>query len=196
MLRVIGWAFVICLMFTSPSYAGYVINVSQVGNNVVATGSGRLNTAILNFVSNSSPVQAVTDPASAQLEVGSPVSRISSFGPVTGPASFGFGTTQRDSTDSGDFAGIIGANGEIEVSHSYVSGTTISGSATWDNTTISGLGMTPGTYKWTWASEAAVDFFIVNISAAAVPEPSSLILAGMALGIFCFQAGLRRRCPQ
>ena len=129
---------------------------------------------------------------SARLEVGDPTAQIFGFGPVTGPANFGTGTTREATVDSGDFAGIIGANSVIEVNHLYVSGTSISGSATWANTTIQGLGLTPGSYTWTWGSAAGADFFTVN-SLSPVPEPSSLILAGTAIGIIGFRAGVRRR---
>ena len=55
----------------------------------------------------------------------------------------------------------------------------LSDTATWDDTTISGLGLTPGTYTWTWGSGATADSFVINIPP--VPEPTTLTLLGSAL---------------
>ena len=45
--------------------------------------------------------------------------------------------------------------------------------------------MTPGSYKWTWGSGADADFFQLDIveGAAAVPEPSSILLLALPLGL-------------
>jgi hypothetical protein len=55
----------------------------------------------------------------------------------------------------------------------YVSGHALSDTATWDNATFASLGVTPGTYKWTWGTGAHAD-------SAVIPEPSTWAL--MALG--------------
>jgi hypothetical protein len=54
-------------------------------------------------------------------------------------------------------------------------------SSTWDNATIASLGLAPGTYTFTWGSGASADSYEVIINAAAVPEPTSLVLLGTAL---------------
>jgi hypothetical protein len=64
-------------------------------------------------------------------------------------------------------------------------------SATWAGTTISGLGLAPGTYKWTWGSGANADDIKVVIPSA-TPEPGSLALLGMGVaGMVAY--GWRRR---
>jgi hypothetical protein len=195
MIRINRWAFVILLLSATPSHAEYIIMVSQSDGNVVATGSGSLNLSALSLSTTASPVQAVMDPADARIEVGTPLSQINFLSPLgKSPKNFGNGPLLEASTSSGDFAGVFGANAEIEVSKNYVSGTTISGSATWNNTTISGLGMIPGTYLWTWGSEAGPDSLEVIISSpAAVPEPPSLILGCTAIGVVGFGAWIHRR---
>ena len=59
----------------------------------------------------------------------------------------------------------------------YASGEPLFGSATFDNTTIAEMGLTPGEYTWTWSTPAAgSDFFTVRV----VPEPASLSLLAVA----------------
>ena len=66
----------------------------------------------------------------------------------------------------------------LEVPSGYVSGVTLSNTTTWDNTTISGMGLTPGTYSWTWGSGATADSYVMQIP---TPEPATLTLLGTAL---------------
>jgi hypothetical protein len=61
----------------------------------------------------------------------------------------------------------------------YVSGTALSATDTYSGQTFVSLGLTPGTYTWTWGTGANADSFKVQIgpAATAVPEPSTAILA-------------------
>ncbi len=77
----------------------------------------------------------------------------------------------------------------------YTSGDPLSGTATWPGTTFAGLGLTPGIYTWTWGSGADADSFVVDIGVPLVtpiPEPSTLLVAGMALGVVGCGAWMRR----
>jgi hypothetical protein len=65
---------------------------------------------------------------------------------LIGPASFGSGGETPASTDTGDFVGIDGSLGHLHVPAGYISGTPLSDSATFDDQTLSSLGVTPGTY--------------------------------------------------
>jgi MYXO-CTERM domain-containing protein len=68
----------------------------------------------------------------------------------------------------------------------------LSGTATWDNQTIAGLTLIPGSYTWSWGSDGTADSFTVNIVGAAVtPEPSAFILGG--LGLVGLLVAARRR---
>jgi hypothetical protein len=70
----------------------------------------------------------------------------------------------------------------------YVFGTAISGTATWNNKTLSDLGITNlGTYVYTVGSGANTDTVTFNLSSGGgggeVPEPTSMAIFGLgALG--------------
>jgi hypothetical protein len=47
--------------------------------------------------------------------------------------------------------------------------------ATWANTTIAGLGLTPGTYTYSWGSGVTADSLVVEINGTSpAPDPASL----------------------
>lgn len=118
----------------------------------------------------------------------------------TGPTSFGTGGLISLSSGSGDLVSMDagGVPETLFVPHGYVSGSTLSSSATSDNATFSSLGVTPGTYTWSWGNGADADSFTLQIGPAAVPAP--LIDRGLpvllAVGGLLFGAKLLERCKR
>jgi hypothetical protein len=108
-------------------------------------------------------------------------------GAITGPTSFGSGLLlTAANSGSGDMVGISGGPvfGQpiVTVPSGYVSGAALSDTATYDNTTLSLLGATPGTYTTTWGSGPTEDSFTLDIVAPiSAPEPGSLALLVMGL---------------
>jgi len=77
--------------------------------------------------------------------------------------------------------GIDGIDGIIEVPSDYDSGSPLMSTSTWDGATLSSLGVTPGTYVWTWGSGVNAGTFTLKAEEAAVAEPATLGL--MVLGL-------------
>jgi hypothetical protein len=160
--------------------AGLVIDVFQSGGDVVATASGSLDLADLTYNSSATIIPGVL-PLIGSILIGPPGGDGSAdiYNGFSGPTGFGAHMRTNASSGTGDIIGIQAALGDIFVPAGYVSGSPLSGSITFDNTTIAGMRMTPGTYTWTWGPGADADSLTVNI--ASVPEPSSLVMAAAAL---------------
>jgi hypothetical protein len=164
-----------------PAHAAYIVTLEQVGSNVVATGSGSIDTTDLSFsASGFSPAGII--PNNGTISTGSKsLDPVNLYLGITGPVSFGSGITTIADSGSGDKVQVEGAGNAVIVPGSYVSGNPLSDSSTYDNGTFASLGVTPGTYVWTWGSGVHADSFTLNIGAAAVPEPGSLALLVMGL---------------
>ena len=86
--------------------AGVVINVEQVGNDIVASGGGTLNLTDLTFVSEAGAIAAIiTDPAFIGMgPIPNPSGNsMNAYQGLTGPATFG--TTTRVGNDASSGSG-------------------------------------------------------------------------------------------
>lgn len=169
--------------------ATVIIQFTQQGSNVVATVSGTLNTTGLTLLAasyNSNPSSTV-NPGSGTVVVGFSGAFVSTkvFSGFSGPSSFGTGIGRSaDSWDSSggfiDFrANATASSTRLFLPSSFLSGGSLSASDTWNNTTFFGLGLTAGTYTYTWSSDSIV--VQIGPGAGAVPEPSTYAaMAGVA----------------
>ncbi len=154
------------------SRGGAIVTFSHIGANVVAQGTGTLDVASLTLVGPGT--SGDSHPPRQKLEQ-APIPQTTSTGASLGPTSFSTGEIVVALSTSGNIAGNEGAVGNYLITpDNYTSDTTLSGSATWDSTNISGLGLTPGTYTWNWGSGATADFF--EVVPASVPEPTTMFL--------------------
>lgn len=180
------------LVLVAPqARAEFIITLQQVGSDVVATGSGTINLIGLSNPASQSDGGFIY-PSNGILGVGpSNASSVEAYLGISGPSSFGNGSAAIASSGTGTEVSIAGFVDGLAVSSSYTSGTAITDSATWDSETLAGLGITPGTYTWTWGSEANADSLAVTTNAA-TPEPASFVLFASALVAAGF-LGRRRR---
>jgi hypothetical protein len=177
-----------------PAQAGYVVDLTQQGSNVVATGSGPIDLTGLSFFANEG-IGAQLDPEFGNIGTGPTSGRADFYSGLTGPRSFGSRGFIFASSGSGDLVGISGSSSLLLVPSGYTSGTSLSDTATYLSQTFSSLGVTPGTYEWMWGSGANQNFTLV-IGAAAIAEPSTwaMMLLGFAgLGFMGYQSAGRRR---
>jgi VPDSG-CTERM motif len=97
-------------------------------------------------------------------------------------------------TSSGDFVGINNSPlGDIFVPQGYVSDTALSDSMTFNSATFASLGLTPGTYTWSWGTGLRNQNFTLIIGGAGVPDGGSTgsLLGCALLGL----AALQRKLP-
>ena len=197
--RIAGAAAILIGLSAPPAQAGYIVDLTQQGSNVVASGSGAIDLTGLSFFLTLNEA-AFIGPSTALVYAGPAfpdLSAVDEYTGITGPRSFGSGSESFPSSGSGDLVGIengVSVADALFVPTGYVSGNPLSGASTYDNQTFSSLGATPGTYKWTWGSGANQNFTLVI--GTAVPEPSTwamMLLAFGGLGFIGHRSARRRR---
>ena len=146
-----------CLGIRQSAQAGYTVTLREVGSNVVATGSGAIDLTGLTFAGFFLHLVPAIDPQDAFIRTGSYSSVDFYSAEFSGPTSFGGGAITYASSGSGSIVA-ISLGHILTVPREYVSGTFLSDSATYSDQTIATLGVTPGTYVWTWGSGANQNF--------------------------------------
>lgn len=178
---------IIFLSFTisTESKSAVLITATEVGNDVVFNYSGSIDTSLLNTGPNDilsgdprfiSPFVA----GFSNLSAGT----LTIFNGYISPANFGVKVGQEFAhfADSGTGDSFWIRAQDLKLSEGYVSNSDISGSMTFKNKSFNSLGVTPGTYNWTYQSGGAT-----MVSLTTVPEPheyamvASLSLVGFAL---------------
>jgi len=164
------------LLSVRPAQAGYVVTLQQVGPDVVATGSGTIDLTGLSFSRSSNPF----DPGigASFIQTGPTSSRVDAYFNPSVSSGFGSGGGTGANSGSGDSVGIdiirqnpwgIRPGFWVNVPEDYVSGTALSDMAIYGEATFATLGVTPGTYVWTWGAGGANQNFTLQILAATLP---------------------------
>lgn len=171
--------------------------VQQVGIDVVTTVNGFVVTAALtNFgasqwaggmwLSNTNGSILINGPATSSSN------NVNVYrGGIVGGQRFGAGALISASSGSGNFVGITSnTNSSLLLPFGYVSGSPITSSSIYTNKTISGLGLTLGTYNWSWGSGATAGTAQMTISN--VPEPGTYALGAIATAVLAAVARRKR----
>ena len=142
------------------SYSGansFVVTVSQVGGDVVWSGSGGFDLTGLTYYQNINTGNSGSINANFAVFASSPNPTVSLYYGSSSsiPSTFGSGNVNANFS-SGDSFGVIDITSIfcLAVPAGYVSGSYISGTMTFTGFTIASLGLTEGTYTYTWTSGA------------------------------------------
>ncbi len=165
------------------------IEILQIGNDVVVTSSGSVDTTSLVLGSTEvfggavQPAPAANPTENANLTIGFPFDPNTAnqtvevyfnpdFEPVAGPSSFGFESfTSLPNTGSGDVHGfaanplhpVVGHAPYIAVPLGYVSGDLLASEMTFVNTSFVDLGLTEGTYAWSFENNEVTLTIVVAL---------------------------------
>ena len=191
----------LALVFTilnGPANAAVTIDIFQSGGNVVSEGSGTIDLTGLTLSSTTTDEGAVL-PSIGVATVGAGTA--GRYTGPTGPASFGTGLLTHQTSGSGPLFGIDAsgfANPLLYLPSGYTSGTALSGTSVFDGQTIGSLGLTPGTYVYTWggatvgATVLGDDSLTVHIGPT-IPEPSTWAMMALGFGLLGGAGYWRRR---
>ena len=182
-------------LFCVRAAQAYTVTLEQVGSNVVAIGSGAINLTGLPINPITVSTSSILDARRGDITTGpTDILVVDVYAAVlTGPPNFGSGSEFFPDAGSGDLVGISIDQGLLFVPQGYVSNAALSDSMTFNNATFASLGVTPGTYVWTWGAGADQNFTIV-IPGAGVPDAGSTfglffvsLIALFGVGRFCTQ---------
>jgi VPDSG-CTERM motif len=170
-------------LFSARPAQAYTVTLEQMGANVVATGSGAINLTglTLSFPGAISFVQVSASLGTIETgALGVPNDFVDGYTGFAGPPSFGSGGLFFPNTGSGDFVGISSFLRFLVVPQGYVSGAALSDSMTFNNETFAAMGLTPGTYVWSWGTGLPNQNFTLVIPAVS-DGGSTVSLLGFAL---------------
>jgi hypothetical protein len=174
-------------MLSAAHAANFQIVFDEVGSDVVATGSGSLaDLDGLTFLFSGNTVPLINpDPQTPNIRVGAAGSAQFYLGDFVLTGSLGPANLQSNaSSGTGPIFGYTGTF--LGLPFNYSLGTQITSTATWTNTTLAALGLTPGaSANISWNS--GLRSMVVSV----VPEPSTYAMA--LAGLACVGYLVRRR---
>ena len=164
------------ILDTDPVFADFVFDVRQVGADVSVTGSGSMDLDGLIFGFNgvdgsriipSLPLVVVGPTGSNSIDV---------FFADTFDSPFDFGIGDEIVADfgMGDLFGVDFSG--IGLPPGYISNSILFGSSVYNDQTFDTLGITPGTYVWTFETNNITN--TITLNANVIPEPVSIFVLG------------------
>ena len=167
---------------TQSARAAFVFTMQEAGGDVSVDGSGSINTGGVQLFSSTASPEVVA--SIAFLSGGPPGQQnIRYFTSVTGPTAFGPGMAHTPTSTSGDVVTITADLGglhqgifAVAVPSGYVSNASLSNAMTFVGETFASLGVTPGTYVWTWGDVADGTYDTLTVQIGPIPEPATMAM--------------------
>ncbi len=173
--------------------AAVTINVTQTGGNVLFDAAGTLNTTDLNSFGYGFD-HARVHPNARRFMLGhAPGTRNFDIfrGFTSVPGDFGTGDDLLATTGTGDRFGISYFDfwdyDLLYVPRDFTGGS-LSATNTYAGASLASIGLTPGSYVWTWGTGVNADSLTLNIKP--IPAPGAILLGSIGVG---FVSWLRRR---
>jgi hypothetical protein len=205
-----GAAMVIGSSLLVPPAQAFTITMQEQGQDVVVGGSGVINPFDLIVRDSGQSVAGTMVPKDGNFTFGQAPGNndIDLFGDdpngapnlakLTGPTSFGAGGFVVSNDGNGDPVGIVHntAGVFLVLPHDFDRGAFLDVSNVFPHVVINALGVTPGTYKWTWGDLEDESLTLIigpNGAVEAVPEPASLALLGTNLAALLGLVSVVRR---
>lgn len=189
------WASALLLAIASNAHAVYTVNILETGGNVVATGSGSLNTTGLTLSIGNvacSPHGLVSNTFLCTGPQPAGLYAIGALTPLLSGLTSGPSTVANTSTGTPVYLG--GSN--LLLPAGYVSGSALANSSTFNGRTFASMGLTPGTRTLNLPN----DTIVINVGAVAAAAPTPVPTLGeygvMALASLVAMSGIwatRRR---
>jgi hypothetical protein len=179
----------------TPTSSGTVaptgfLTFSQVGSDVVMTASGTIDLDGLTLVDSSRGpfMGGGLGPTSSTFLMGANGGYAKSYsGFTTTPSNFGTGGGAAPTSTTGDIFGIVYDGTPpylLIVPTGYTSGSQITGTQTFTGQTFTTLGLTQGTYTYTWGSGKSLSVVIGGPAVTPTPTPSVGSNAGIGSWYF------------
>lgn len=174
------------------AHSAIVLTVKQDGNDVVVIGSGSAKTSGL---FTSTPIPNYTNvlwfnqiyAGPNALENIPPPVAVNLWGAITGPSSISNDPLiipTNPTSGFGDLFGVVADNGSGEsllvLPLNYMSGDSLNGTSRFSDSTLAGLGLSPGVFSWSWGTNPNADSFELRIEPVP-PVPAPLPLAGVPI---------------
>jgi len=171
------WGFARCIALATllagaaAAQAAHTVYVYQSGPDVIAQGSGPINTAGITLFGNTGNFIPDVQANVGRIAIGTAAS--TQWQGISGPTSFGNGGQAFATSVTGNFVGVVGVNNSIRLPNGYVSGAPLQNSARWNGRTLASLGLNVGTYTYTWGSGPTSDSLTLVIGSAPPVAPSA-----------------------
>ena len=164
---------------TSGATAPFSVSFVESGSNILMSYSGTLDLTGLDFVQNLNPGSGGVGAAQGAFGIGpSGVPNVSLYTGATFsyPSNFGTGGGSPSSvTGTGDYFGVFSGlypTNTLVVPTGYTSGNFIQGTTTLSASTFSSLGMSAGTYNYSWGAGSGQSFVLTIGGAGVTPTPT------------------------